>query len=116
MLIESVFDPDQCGGEADRGAVAVPAPISQTAARFGLSGGGGFVDGYATAGDGDRFAAALGMVENPSGNVVIRETALAEPFASQRTPLAAVAVDLMDSLATRERSAGARVLKELLGG
>ncbi|MBT2515706.1 hypothetical protein [Arthrobacter sp. ISL-30] len=88
----------------------------QTAARFGLSGGGGFVDGYATARDGDRFAAALGMVEDPSGNVVIRETALTEPFASQRTPLAAVAVDLMDSLATHERSAGALVLKELLGG
>ena len=86
----------------------------ETAARFGLTGGGGFVDGYATAGDGDRFASALAMVEDPSGNALIRETALAEPFAGGRTPLAAVAVDLMDSLATRERSAGARVLTELL--
>ncbi|GCE44247.1 hypothetical protein Rhow_008545 [Rhodococcus wratislaviensis] len=29
-------------------------------------------------------------------------------------PLAAVAIDLMESLSTRERSAGARVLQELL--
>lgn len=88
----------------------------ETAARFGLSGGGGFAEGYATAGDGEKFAAALGMVEDPTGHVVIRETALTEPFNSGRTPLAAVAVDLMDSLSTRERSAGIRVLEELLHG
>ncbi|MFE4542229.1 helix-turn-helix domain-containing protein [Arthrobacter sp. NPDC056727] len=84
------------------------------AARFGLSGGGGFIEGYATAGDGARFAAALGMMEDPAGNTIIREAALTEPFASRRTPVAAVAVDLMDSLATRERSAGTRVIEELL--
>jgi excisionase family DNA binding protein len=87
-----------------------------TAARFGLSGGGGIAEGYATVGDGEKFAKALGMVEEPSGNVVIRETALAEPFGTGRTPLAVVAVDLMDSLSTRERSAGIRVLTELLHG
>lgn len=87
-----------------------------TATRFGLSGGGGFAEGYATAGDGEKFATALGMVEDPTGNVVIRETALTEPFNSGRNPLAAVAVDLMDSLSTRERSAGIRVLEELLHG
>ncbi|GAA4376079.1 helix-turn-helix domain-containing protein [Paeniglutamicibacter cryotolerans] len=87
-----------------------------TAARFSLSGGGGFAEGYATAGDGEKFANALGLVEDPNGNVVIRETTRTEPFTSSHTPWAAVAVDLMDSLSTRERSAGIRVLEELLHG
>lgn len=85
-----------------------------TAARFGLSSGIGAAEGYATAGDGDKFATALGMVQDPAGNVVIYETPLTEPFNSGQTPMAAVAVDLMDSLSTRERSAGIRVLEELL--
>ncbi|MGO4143942.1 hypothetical protein AB4Y77_02555 [Paenarthrobacter sp. YAF11_1] len=37
-----------------------------------------------------------------------------KPFVDGRAPLAAIAVDLMDSLATRERSAGKRVINELL--
>jgi excisionase family DNA binding protein len=84
--------------------------------RFGLAGGGGFFDGYAASGDGSRLAAALGMVEDPNGNVTIREATFTEPLAEQMPPLAAIAVDLMDSLATRERSAGTRVLEELLNG
>ncbi len=67
-------------------------------------------------GDGEKFATALGMVKDPTGNVVIRDAPLTEPFSSGRTPLAAVAVDLMNSLSTRERSAGIRFLEELLHG
>ena len=89
---------------------------NEIAHRFGLAGGGGFFDGYAASGDGSKLAAALGMVDDPSGNVTIREASLSEPFAEQITPLAAIAVDLMDSLATRERSAVMRVLEELLNG
>ncbi|WP_411733040.1 hypothetical protein [Paeniglutamicibacter sp.] len=87
-----------------------------TAARFGLSGGCGSAEGYVMVGDGEKFATALGMVKDPTGNVVIRDAPLTEPFSSGRTPLAAVAVDLMNSLSTRERSAGIRFLEELLHG
>ena len=89
---------------------------SGTAARFGLTGCGASAEGYAMAGDADEIATMLAMVPDPAGNVVIRETALTEPFDEGSTPLAAVAIDLMDSLATRERSAGIRLLEELLRG
>ncbi|MFJ6453740.1 hypothetical protein [Paenarthrobacter sp. NPDC091669] len=42
------------------------------------------------------------------------EVDLDEPSADGRAPVAAIAVDLMGSLATRERSAGKRVINELL--
>ncbi|NKX56831.1 hypothetical protein [Arthrobacter mobilis] len=87
----------------------------QMAACFGLAAGGLFADGYAATGDADRLANSLGLTEDRAGNAVVRETALAEPFESGSVPLAAVAVGLMDSLAVRERSAGARFLAELLG-
>ena len=60
------------------------------------------------------LADAFGMVEDPDGNAIIHEVDFAEPFADGRAPVAAIAVDLMDSLATRERSAGQRVINELL--
>ena len=87
-----------------------------TAARFGLTGGSGLVEGYVMEGDAQQLASAFGMVEDPDGNAIIREVELADPFAEDHVPLAAVAVDLMGSLSTRERSAGRRVLTELLRG
>lgn len=86
------------------------------AARFGLTGGSGLVEGYVMEGDAEQLAVAFGMVEDPEGNVIVREVEVVEPFAEDRAPLAAVAVDLMGSLSTRERSAGRRVLMELLHG
>ena len=86
------------------------------AARFGLTGGGSSADGYAMPGEAEAFAAAYGMVTDPAGSVIIREAALADPLTGITAPTAAVAVDLMDSLATRERAAGVRVLGELLRG
>lgn len=86
------------------------------AARFGLTGGSGLVEGYVMEGDAQQLASAFGMVEDPDGNAIIREVELADPFTEEHAPLAAVAVDLMGSLSTRERSAGRRVLTELLRG
>ncbi|WP_244292931.1 DNA-binding protein [[Micrococcus luteus] ATCC 49442] len=84
------------------------------AARFGLTGGSGLVEGYVMQGDAEHLAEALGMVEDPEGNAIVREVGVTEPFAEGHAPLAAIAVDLMGSLSTRERSAGQRVINELL--
>ena len=79
-----------------------------------MAGGGGIAEGYVMAGDAKALADSLGLVEDQSGNAIIHEVELVEPFAEGRAPVAAVAVDLMGSLATRERSAGKRVIEELL--
>lgn len=85
-----------------------------TAETFGMTGGSGIAEGYVMTGDAKALADAFGLVEDPEGNAIIHEVELAEPFAEGRAPVAAVAVDLMGSLATRERSAGQRVIEELL--
>ncbi|ASN21746.1 helix-turn-helix domain-containing protein [Arthrobacter sp. YN] len=85
-----------------------------TAETFGLTGGSGIAEGYVMAGDAKALADSLGLVEDPSGSAIIHEVELEEPFAEGRAPVAAIAVDLMGSLATRERSAGQRVIEELL--
>ncbi|ACL42180.1 conserved hypothetical protein (plasmid) [Pseudarthrobacter chlorophenolicus A6] len=86
------------------------------AASFGMSGGSGIAEGYVMAGDAQQLADAFGMVEDPHGNVILHEVEFAEPFERGKAPVAAVAVDLINSLAVRERSAGERVLNELLHG
>jgi excisionase family DNA binding protein len=85
-----------------------------TADTFGMSGGGGIAEGYAMAGDAPALADAFGLIEDPEGNAIIHEVELAEPFEGGQTPVAAIAVDLMGSLATRERSAGQRFINEIL--
>jgi excisionase family DNA binding protein len=85
-----------------------------TSETFGMAVGGGIAEGYVMAGDAQALADAFGMVEDPDGNAIIHEVDLTEPFTEGHVPVAAVAVDLMGSLATRERSAGQRVINELL--
>ncbi|MBP2269164.1 excisionase family DNA binding protein [Pseudarthrobacter sp. PvP004] len=85
-----------------------------TAETFGMTGGSGIAEGYVMAGDAKALADSFGLVEDPSGNAIIHEVELEEPFAEGRAPVAAIAVDLMGSLAIRERSAGQRVIEELL--
>lgn len=85
-----------------------------TAATFGMTGGTGLAEGYVMAGDAEALADAFGMVKDPAGNAIIHEVELAEPFSEGRAPVAAIAVDLMASLATREKSAGRRIIDELL--
>lgn len=82
------------------------------AAAFGLSGGTGFVDGYVPAGAAQQIADAYGLAEDPAGNVVLREADFTEALL-EGTPLPAVALDLVDSTATREHSAGLRYLRRL---
>jgi excisionase family DNA binding protein len=82
--------------------------------RFGLTGGAGTAEGYAGAGDADALQDAYGLIEDREGNVVIREVTVTGAFADGKVPVAAIALDLLESPATRERSAGRRVIKELL--
>ena len=85
-----------------------------TAGTFGMSGGGQIAEGYVMAGEAAALADAFGLVRDPDGNAIIHEVELAEPFTGGLAPVAAEAVDLMGSLATHERSAGQRVINELL--
>lgn len=81
---------------------------------FGMTGGSGIAVGYVMAGDAKALADSFGLVEDANGNAIIHEVKMEEPFAGGRAPVAAVAVDLTGSLATRERSAGQRVIEEML--
>lgn len=85
-----------------------------TAARFGLTGNGGYAEGYVLKGDASPLMTSFGLVEDPQGNVTIHEVESEEVFTDNRAPIAVIAVDLMNSLTTRERSSGTRVLEELL--
>lgn len=85
-----------------------------TAQTFGMTGGSGIAEGYVMAGDAQALVDSFGLVEDPEGNAIIHEVEVEEPFAEGRAPVAAVAVDLMASLATRERNAARRVIEELL--
>ncbi|PYI64379.1 DNA-binding protein [Arthrobacter livingstonensis] len=90
------------------GAAALNDP--QVARHFKLAGGGGTVEGYIEAGEASRLIDAYSMVPDPGGNVVLHIVKLTVPFKAGKTPTVAVAVDLMNSLATRERNAGEQVL------
>jgi hypothetical protein len=85
-----------------------------TAETFGMTGGSGIAEGYVMAGDAEALADSFGLVEDPEGNAIIHEVESEEPFTEGRAPVAAIAVDLMGSPATRERSAGQRLIEELL--
>lgn len=84
------------------------------AQRFGLTGGAGTAEGYARTGDADALQRAYGLIDDREGNVVIREVTVTGPFGDGKVPVAAIALDLLESPATRERSAGLRVIKELV--
>lgn len=60
----------------------------------------------------NTVTSAINAITNAMTTAMTTNAATAA--AARTLPLAAVAVDLMDSLDTRERSAGARVLQELL--
>lgn len=80
---------------------------------FGLSGGDGFLDGYVPVGTADEMAAAFHLEESEDGNVTLREIDFEEGLRNG-VPVAAIALDLAESMATREQSAGRRVLRKLL--
>ena len=84
------------------------------AERFGLASGGSGADGYVGPGTAANLAASLGMVEDREGKVVLREVEFQDALQQDGAPVAAIALDLTESFAVREQSAGRRVLEELL--
>ncbi|WP_251014191.1 hypothetical protein [Rhodococcus qingshengii] len=103
------------GGHLAATGTSAVIHMPETAARFGLSSvGHDKVDGYVVDDDFDDVLEQFGML-SPNGNVTLRVVSALNPFFHTSTlPIAAVAVDLMESLDTRQRSAGTRVLQELL--
>ncbi|MEI7519627.1 MAG: hypothetical protein WCJ98_14255 [Mycobacteriaceae bacterium] len=71
-------------------------------------------DGYVRACDFADLVTTLGLVEDRDGDVTVRVVPDDAGYAFDRMPTAAVAVDLAESLDTRESAAGLRVLEDLL--
>ncbi|AEF43021.1 hypothetical protein [Hoyosella subflava] len=86
------------------------------AARFGLTTGHhSGADGYVLNAHVDALVDAYGLVPDFAGEVVLRVVSGPFPPLDRGVaPIAVVATDLMDSLTTRERRAGTRVLQKLL--
>jgi excisionase family DNA binding protein len=84
--------------------------------RFGMDQDHGRVDGYCMSEAADRFVGEFHLVEDPRGNVTLRVAAVpsAAREARDTMPVSVIAADLAESLEVRERSAGLRVLEELL--
>lgn len=101
-------------GEVVQTGTSAVAEDAGVARRFGLASGQARVDGYIGLGRADFIAGDFALVADPAGEIVLREADLHHVTQDGVTPPAVVALDLMDSLDTRERSAGRRVLDELL--
>jgi hypothetical protein len=72
------------------------------------------VDGYVRAGEFSSLVTTLGLVDDVAGNTVVRVVPDDAGYAVDRVLTAAVAVDLSESLDTRESAAGQRILQKLL--
>ena len=73
-------------------------------------------DGYVCARDFADLVTTLGLVEDRDGDVTVRVVADDAGYAVDHVLTAAVAVDLAESLDTRESAAGLRVVEDLLEG
>lgn len=71
-------------------------------------------DGYVLAGNFDALVANLGLLDDPEGDVVVRVVPDDAGCTLHRPLIATIAVDLSESLDSRESAAGLRVLKGLL--
>ena len=71
-------------------------------------------DGYVCARDFADLVITLGLVEDRDGDVTVRVVTDDSGYAVDHVLTAAVAVDLAESLDTRESAAGLRVLEDLL--
>lgn len=86
------------------------------ASQFGLvAGPGGNCEGYVHAQEADHLVQEYFMVPDPEGNVTLRVIDGNVPVIREELATVVVAVDLMDSLASRERKAGESVLETILG-
>ncbi|MCG7595298.1 hypothetical protein [Mycobacterium sp. PSTR-4-N] len=86
----------------------------EVAARFGLSPVERGTDGYVAARDFPDTVNKLGLIEDLEGDITVRVIPDDAGCTVDRPLMAAIAVDLSESLDTREASAGERVLGELL--
>lgn len=84
------------------------------ASSFGLAAGTDGLEGYARAGFIDKNARRLGLREDTTGDILIREFNFALPLENGHVPIAAIAADLQEAHSTRERSAGRAKIEELL--
>ena len=84
--------------------------------RFGMDADLARIDGYCTAEAADSLARDFHLIEDPQGNVTLRVAAMPPAIIEGRDamPVAVIAADLAESLGVRERSAGLRVLGDLL--
>jgi len=84
--------------------------------RFGMDADLARIDGYCTAEAADSLARDFHLIEDPQGNVTLRVAAMPPAIIEGRDamPVAVIAADLAESLEVRERSAGLRVLGDLL--
>lgn len=99
-------------GLLDTGVSALRDP--ELSALFELAPVGRGIDGYISASEFSAVVTALGLVEDVAGNTVVRVVPDDAAYAVDRILTAAVAVDLSESLDTRESAAGQRVLQRLL--
>lgn len=94
------------------GSTAMGNPA--VASRFGMAASTSELEGYVTSADVGSFISHFGLVPGPEGNVILHVIEDDSPISGGELPAAAIAVDLMDSLSTRERSAGERELGSML--
>lgn len=100
----------------------IDALVIRTGARamepslFGMERDLGRVDGYCTSEVATRLARDFHLAEDPRGNATLRVAAAPSSILEGRDtmPVVVIAADLAESLEVRERSAGFRVLEELL--
>lgn len=81
---------------------------------FDLTAVDGGVDGYVRACDFAAVIGVAGLVDDVEGDVVVRVVPEDAGYTVDRVLTAAVAVDLAESLNTRESAAGIGVLEDLL--
>jgi len=84
--------------------------------RFGMDQDLARVDGYCTVEAGGTLIRDFHLIEDPQGNATLRVVAMPTTIIEAREvmPVAVIAADLAESLEVRERSAGLRVLGDLL--
>ncbi|MHA7269519.1 helix-turn-helix domain-containing protein [Arthrobacter sp. HLT1-20] len=88
---------------------------SEVADRFGLAAGRTDVlEGYLDTVRASMIVNGLSLVEDPAGNIIMHIVDDGYAFEGPCTPDAAIAVDLMESLNSRERASGENMLKNIL--
>ncbi|MEU7142178.1 hypothetical protein ABZ942_22210 [Nocardia sp. NPDC046473] len=84
-------------------------------ARLGLTRAADRLDGYIPSDALGPIVDGFGLSADVAGNVVLRTVTTEDAFADEQPPRAAIALDLAESLDTREHAAGLRDLTALLG-